>query len=224
MTLGDHPDLNAELDNIDALYTNLGIDVRRISSPTTDAVFHRDVMAWTPHGLIKCRMANANRVYEPDHWFEQTSARPAWWIEAPGTFEGADLLWCGNEAIVARGERTNRDGQEQVAEFLRLSGTKVYCVELPKWHDQHLLGLTNWLNGFVYTTVHWNDLPMPQRLLPMEFKSANFVAVGANRVVTSTSCLQSLHILGSNCETIHLVGTRRLHAHGGGVGCATGIY
>lgn len=226
VTLGDHPAMNDSLARLHEVYESLGVKVTRIPSLTTDSVFHRDVSAWTPWGLIKCRMGKPGRVDEPNAWFDAVGIKAAWEIGGDGTFEGADLLWVGpNTAIVATGARTNEEGATVVSEFLKRKGARVHQVRLPDWHDQHLLGVANYAAGRVWS---FPDVALPKEYcthrLPMEeyaLKGSNWVAVkkmivlpsdcdeGARRITMGGACTVSLNVSS-------------LLEHGGGVACATG--
>jgi N-dimethylarginine dimethylaminohydrolase len=229
VTLGEHRSMRAALDRLQRAYESLGVRVWRIKSCTTDAVFHRDVFAWTPWGFIQCRMGKDSRAREPDHWFDAMGVYPALVIEAPGTFEGADLLWVGKqEVFLAEGARTNKEGLAQVRDFLVRRGAVVHQVALPAWHDQHLLGLANWAAGRMWSTPELMTLPRQHTCwrLPAEEvlrrKGSNWVQVGEAAVMPG-GCPQTAKRLRAAGVKILPIAVGDLLAHGGGIACATGV-
>lgn len=223
VTLGWHPEMK-ELDTLSGVYRTLGVDVAVVQCVSADAVFHRDVVAWTPYGLIKAKMTKPNREWEPGVWFSMMALEPAMEVSFMGKFEAADLLWAGDKAILAQGDRTNRYGVMQVQKFLEHFGTEVIKVDLPDWHDQHLLGVMNYYNGelFVHPDFKLDGFPLPTTPLTKEFKATNFVVVD-DTIITSVQCPESLQILSEKAKVIAL-DFRHVHHHGGGIGCASGIY
>ena len=152
VSLGKHPEMNDNLDRLQAVYEGLGVTVHRYESRTTDAVFHRDVFAWTPWGLIRCRMGKQARAAEPEQWFRDSGLTPALAIEEPDSFEGADLMWLSSsEAIVAVGKRTNPGGAAAVIGWLADHGVRAGQVALPTWHEQHLFGVANCIDGRLFS-------------------------------------------------------------------------
>lgn len=236
VTLGIHKDMADNLNELDRAYTKLGVEVIRLPSKEPNAVFHRDVAAWTPFGFIKCRMGKESRAWEPDAWFTANCIEPDLVIEAPATFEGADLLWLNPfVALVAVGQRTNRLGATIVYNWLRYRGTIVFNIMLPSWHPQHLLGLVNSYKGKILAT---KGIGMPVRLptvtnLPMEeyeIKGPNFVSPsypltrpGQAWAVLNKDCGATAKTLEGLGAEVVPVAIDQLLAHGGGVACATGI-
>lgn len=245
VTLGRHSSMNQDLNRLHREYERLGVEVSRLESRTTDAVFHRDVFSWTPYGLIRCEMGKPSRAGEPAEWF--TAMRLDWidlgnrphnsTSELP-TFEGADLMWIrdGRIAVIAEGRRTNRTGAHAVNRIVRGQGAETYRVILPEYHDQHLLGVANVINGGLFAyggelmvyekfkeldqrVIGWPAIRLPQDEYKM--KGSNWVQVGEH-VILNERCKETIRLLEHYCRPVP-VSIESLLAHGGGVACATGI-
>ena len=228
ITLGWHKALRNDLDILAVTYAHIGVEVQRIESKTTDAVFHRDVMSWTPYGLVKCRMGKRSRRWEPDVWFTKMDLEPALVIEAPGTFEGADLLWMSNGlGVIGIGARTNWVGAMQLYHWLEMKGAVVAVVELPRDHDQHLLGVFNELGGqaFSYTSCYELFQYFDPTCLPddeRDQKGVNWVEFKEYAIV-NRACIHAV-VAATHFKTVIPLQIPQLLAHGGGIACATGIY
>ena len=222
VTLGDHDQLNPDLDRLHMVYADLGVDVVRIKSSTTDSVFLRDAVAWTPRGLISCRMKH--RIDEPKQYLSSDIGRYPIHYLPSGIFEGADLLWVfGRDTIpvLAVGNRTDYEGAFHVIKILN---RRVNVVELPNWHKQHLLGLVNCVDSRLFAYQVMSDqLLHDVVILPDEdylTKGANWVQV-ENTVVINDACLATARLLEKYVE-VKMVSLQRLLACGGGPACATG--
>lgn len=234
VTLGSHALVNKDLDQLQRIYEELGISVLRLSSSTPDAVFHRDVAAWTPWGLIKCRMGKPSRAWEPDMWFDTVGVAPALEVISPGTFEGADLLWLGvKDAMLATGQRTNFAGAAQVRRWLVEHGADVAVVQLPPWHDQHLLGVANAINGLVFSYPglrsaysHLGCFRLEPSALPVQeyqVKGANWISRGRTIVLGDAAVATAKMLREDYGVRVVLTPISYLLEYGGGVACATGI-
>jgi N-dimethylarginine dimethylaminohydrolase len=242
ITLGDHKEMRAELNSLEETYARLGVEVIRIYSKSTDAVFHRDVAGWTPHGMIQARMGKASRAWEPQVWFDAVQPKRAPInFEHDEHFEGADLVWhrsYGEDlAIIACGQRTNVKGASRIISWLEYIGVRCHMVNLPPWHDQHLLGVFNHLvpcldkldyhdvrsshpmfavSEFKTSLRAWS---LPQE--EYEHKCTNWVQVGENVIICDRAQRTIQHL--EHFRNVIPVKIDSLLAHGGGVACATGI-
>ena len=97
--------------------------------------FARDSSAMTPWGALichmqlKCRRADYHSVIK----FYQENDIPIWQYATAGHFEGGDfvILEPGKVLIGYCGERSEREGSEQVAEFVRAEGWEALVVPNP---------------------------------------------------------------------------------------------
>lgn len=240
--LADYPPLNDDLNRLAEVYTSLGVEVRRHKVKDADAVFLRDVFGWTPFGLVRpAYMGKKSRCWEPAHFFTATVQRPWTWLTT-GSFEGADLLFLSSrEYILGLGARTTKESADQLVDRIANAGSNrhyethmvAHVVELPDWHDQHVLGLMNvvrvptgfvgfadenvlglsWMNG-------WVALPHDE----YEQKHSNWVQVGSH-VVINERCEKTIQLIRDWCPEVEVMGVPipNLVAHGGGVACSTGV-
>jgi len=229
VTLGQHRAVDKCLDLLQEVYEQLGVTVLRLPSKTSDAVFHRDVAAWTPFGLIKCRMGKISRRWEPEIWFHDVGITSVYRVGTPDTFEGADLLWLNRrEAVLACGSRTNTSGASAIFKWLDEEKVLVHQVNLPVWHEQHLLGLANAINGqFIvcdgqepWTTDITNSGVIPST--DYDMKGPNWVEIG-DAVVVGDCCGQTIEVLQARGKRVLSIDISELLAFGGGIACATGI-
>lgn len=210
-------ELGRDLDRLSDIYVSMGVKVIRLPSLTSDSVFHRDVMAWTPFGIIMARMGKSTRAWEPEVWFNAVGITPVLIIEGSGTFEGADLVFVSKrKAVIGVGQRTSRLGARQVDRWLSKQKVTVTVSYLPSWHDQHLLGVANVLSEKL--------LRVGQSLPKVDYdvKGPNWVQVGSSIIVPgkATKTIDFLRDLG---QAVVPVQTDGLLAHGGGPACATGV-
>ena len=139
VTLGKHPSMNGDLDALHRVYEALGVQVIRLSSGSTDAVFHRDVAAWTPWGLILAHMGKTSRRSEPAKWLRKLRGpgvfleddpfghelgkytTPKYVVPSPCSFEGADLL-------MVDGSEYNHGGEHQQCVVLAIGPRSCRCA------------------------------------------------------------------------------------------------
>ncbi len=87
--------------------------------PLSNLYFMRDQQAVTDKGIIVSRMSKPQRQREPllTKFFWEILKEPiVHEIQAPGTFEGGDFMPMGKFALIGMGDRTNRQGIEQMLE------------------------------------------------------------------------------------------------------------
>ena len=227
ITLGQHPKIQ-QLDQIATTFEELGVEVVRLPSATTDAVFHRDVAAWTPFGHIQCRMGKASRAWEPSVWLDAVGINPRLVIQSPNTFEGADLLWVDPYlALIGIGSRTNVGGAKAVLEFLSSYGVVTILVTLPLWHKQHLLGLANAVKGQLYgygvickQTQCFDPIKINQQGYSQ--KAINWVELPASGLAVNKHAVQWL---AKPCKRMQVVplSIEGLLQYEGGLACAIGV-
>ena len=119
------------------IYEDAGVTCHYLDS---DPVLHRnffarDSSAMTPWGALichmqlKCRRADYHSVIK----FYQDNNIPIWRYATAGHFEGGDfvILEPGTVLIGYCGERSEQEGSEQVAEFVREKGWDVEVAPIP---------------------------------------------------------------------------------------------
>lgn len=135
-----HPDLaRAQHDQLAQVYQAHGVDVYYVQSMDPDrpnAIFCRDLVAPTSEGVIIARPAMAARRGE-ERFVAEAVARVGVpitkTINGTATFEGADLLMVDRRtAFLGWGNRTNKEGAEQVIQELRYQGVDdITVVQVP---------------------------------------------------------------------------------------------
>ena len=119
------------------IYENAGVNCHYLDA---DPVLHRnffarDSSAMTPWGALichmqlKCRRADYHTVIK----FYQHNNIPIWQYATAGHFEGGDfvILEPGSVLIGYGGERSEQEGSEQVAGFVRQKGWDVEVAPIP---------------------------------------------------------------------------------------------
>lgn len=134
------PDLEgaaAEHDVFRSLLSRDGVDVVQLDGSnelTLDSIYTRDALLVSPKGLILCNMGRASRGREPTCNSAQLQAlgfEVAGEITHPGTVEGGDVIWLGDNALaVGEGPRTNAEGIRQLMGILGRE-VEVHVVPLP---------------------------------------------------------------------------------------------
>lgn len=242
-TVPHFPDLQADLNQLETAYTELNVEVVRYdpgAAAAEDSVFLRDVFAWTPFKYVRPQlMGKESRQWEVQSFFDAVIPhREDYWTLREGTFEGADfLLTTRRHAIIGVGKRTNDAGVECLIDLLEhydeyFTNTTLY---LPDWHDQHLLGLLNVIEGYkicVDSRVLEECGEEPPAcledaiVLPHEeyyLKHTNFVQI-RDSIIINSACTKTREILESlNIVNVIPVDIPALVANGGGVACTTGI-
>jgi N-dimethylarginine dimethylaminohydrolase len=106
-----------------------------------DALYTRDALVVTPHGLVKPRMGKPQRRQESDTNAAALSALGlpiAGEITGEGKLEGGDLVWLDRYTLIAGvGYRTNLDGVKQL-QVICGSDVTVHWFDMP-----HYKGVTD---------------------------------------------------------------------------------
>jgi N-dimethylarginine dimethylaminohydrolase len=149
-------------DRLVDLYRSHGVVVHELGEVPRDkpnSYFCRDVFAMTSIGAILARPASASRTGE-ERMAAAALARigvPIWHsVLGDATFEGADVAVVSDDLVfVGEGQRTNRQGAEQVAQAFRDAGvTQVEIVHLPYGcgHLDGMLNIVDRTTALVYPT------------------------------------------------------------------------
>jgi N-dimethylarginine dimethylaminohydrolase len=241
------PELLSDITRLADEYTKLGIEVKWYPVPeeraTKDSVFLRDVFAWTPFKFVRPQsMGKESRQWEStaffEHFFPEEKDRHQYYWLQEGTFEGADLLFTTlRHAFIAIGKRTSEAAATRLVEWLEHKDP--YCTNdvlyLPDWHEQHLLGLVNAVQGDqIYIDSRVKDecgenAPVwveDAIALPHEeynLKHTNWTQY-QDKIILNSSCSKTRAVLESRGLTVIPVDIPALVAQGGGVACTTGIW
>ena len=127
-----------EADALAALLERLGatVDWMTANDIGLDSVYARDASLVSNAGAILARMGKGSRSAEPEavgRDYPELGMHVLGSIEEPGTLEGGDAAWLGDEMLaVGRGYRTNAEGIEQLRALLG-EDVEVLDVPLPHW-------------------------------------------------------------------------------------------
>jgi len=211
----DFPIMEQEYAGIRKMYEDIGIRVHWIEPSLADAkdssflynlMYARDLFFMAPRGAVLSSMAKLIRRGEPVHAarsLKEIGIPIAGAVEGKGTLEGADALWVNDTLVaVGVGNRTNREGFEQLAAILKADG--VECVPLPpSTRTQHLLGAVQFVmpgRALVRTALveesvtHFLEdqrievIPVPEIDEVSSAQSMNVVVTAPGRLVMPTRC------------------------------------
>ncbi len=149
-------------DQLAELYRSHGVKVHYIEQMAPDrpnGMFVRDLVAMTPEGAILARPAMAARRGEERYAAQalsQLGVPILKTVNGSGTFEGADLMWVDPETVfLGLGNRSNRQGLEQVERELRAMGVaEVIYLQIP-YGWAHIDGLINIIDSRTAVCFPW---------------------------------------------------------------------
>ncbi|MDA8432382.1 MAG: arginine deiminase family protein, partial [Nitrospiraceae bacterium] len=244
----DHAGISEECGALRRTYEENGVSVVQVDpSPVGEdrrylynLMYCRDLFFMTPDGAVLSRMAHPVR-REEVRYAERTlrkqgiPIRCAVWGE--GTFEGADALWVGERLVaVGVGNRTNREGFEQVR--AELGRTGVACVALPARQTltQHLLGTIQIVDrdlAFVRRQIVDEEavrflagrgfrlVDVPENDEVRKRQAMNIVVTAPRTILMSAGCPETREIfLDAGVAVAAEVGIDQLTRGGGGLACA----
>jgi len=230
-------------DALAQVYRDGGADVHYVKDMDPhkpNALFLRDLVAMTPEGAIVGRPALAARRGEERYVARTLSALGVpiiRTISGTGVFEGADLMWVDAETvIIGVGNRTNREGAEQVEEVLRRMGVQTFIYfQIPYGHA-HIDGLFNiadldvcvffpWQTPFEVADVfRRRGYRMIEIDSPHEAKrtmASNFVCLEPGRVVMPRGNLRTQAKLEEAGVRVISLDVSELQKGWGGIHCMT---
>ena len=246
-----HAALSDEFDRLEKTYEDNGVAALMIDPAPVDEdrrylfnlMYCRDLFFMTPDGTILSRMAHPVRrgeVQYAERRLRKQGVPIRYAVSGEGTFEGADALWIDERLVaVGVGNRTNRDGFEQVRAELGRSG--VQCVAFPSEQavTQHLLGavqivdrdlafvrrqivdgeVARFFSGRGFRIV---DIPESDEV---RLRQAMNIVVAAPRVIVmAAGCPETKKLfLRAGVTVAAEVPIDQLTRGGGGIACATGI-
>eukprot|EP00667_Euglena_gracilis_P018487 EG_transcript_19629 len=144
----------------------LEVTVLPASEDFPDSCFVEDTAVCTPEFAVLSRPGAATRAGEValirDALREAYAGKPVYEIEAPGTFEGGDVMAVGRQYFIGLSERTNRAGAEQFCALLArhgMEGVVVPIAEITGGEVLHLkTALTHLQHGVLLV---WDKLHQP---------------------------------------------------------------
>ncbi len=247
----DHSSLMREFDAIITTYLALGITVNLIDdTPITadqsyryNMMYCRDLFFMTPQGVIMANMANDTRSLEPVYaarMLQSLGIPLLHTVSGVGRFEAADAIWLREDLVLMGvGNRTNRQGYEQVATILAKFGISSVSVPSFQTYTQHLLGtlqvvdrtlalvrheiadasITSLLEEQGFTVIcipeHW-EVRMRQAM--------NIVTVAPRSIIMTNGCpVTKEHYLNAGLTVVAELELTQMMAGAGGLACATGI-
>jgi N-dimethylarginine dimethylaminohydrolase len=135
----DFINAQVEYQTFEAALKASGADVIHLPSGnglSLDALYTRDALVVTPHGLVKPRMGKPQRRQESDTNAAALTALGlpiAGEITGEGKLEGGDLVWLDRHTLIAGvGYRTNLDGVEQLQAICG-SDVTVHWFDMPHY-------------------------------------------------------------------------------------------
>ena len=176
-----------------------------------NSVFTRDTSVVTPRGYIKLRMGIQSRDGEEDWaaaYLDALGVPRAGEICAPGTVEGGDVLLAGNVAFVGCSQRTNKEGQSQVACLLEGMGYEVRRTEVPA-PFLHLGGAMTVVSPrqvlacFEHFSATFFEGFEVLETKGRSFISGNVIALGAGGVIAESSNVDGCRLLREAGFTVH---------------------
>jgi N-dimethylarginine dimethylaminohydrolase len=240
------PLLSTQMEAAATAFERLGVRVHKIvplsSGPFYNLVFARDLLFMTLEGAVVSRMASQVRAGEERHAahaLAEMGVPILRTISGRGTFEGADALWAREDLVlVGVGNRTNRDGFDQLAACLSPMGVRCEAIALPD-RVQHLLGCFQIVDKDL-AVVRGSILPDASRslieglgfdLLFLEeseevarHQAMNFVVLGPRRIAMTAGCPYAAAIYrDAGIEVAHEFDIQELLKGAGGPACATAV-
>lgn len=216
--------------------------IRDMDVNCPNGYFVHDQFAMTPEGAILARPAlriRRGEIIYTAKTLVELNIPIIRTVHGYGLFEGADLKWINEEAVVIGiGERTNIEGARQVMETLQTLGVKEF-IKLPVPYSQiHVDGLFNIISHDLAIVSPWHvpyDFPGKIREYGFdiaEVKSpreaivdlaANIVTLEPNKIVMALHGAEETkkHLLEIGVKIIE-VDISELVKGGGAVSCMTG--
>lgn len=225
----DYDEACREADALAALLERLGATVDWMSADDIglDSVYARDASLVSNAGAILACMGKGARSAEPDavgREYADLGVHVLGSIEQPGTLEGGDVTWLGDETLaVGRGYRTNAEG---IAQLRALLGEDVEVIEvpLPHWKGAgdvfHLMSMLSPLAEdllLVYSPL----LPVPfrEQLLSRGFELVEVpddeFEMGCNVLAAAPRVAVALEGFPETCRRMEAAGVA-VHAYSGG--------
>jgi len=224
-------------------YRQHGAKVYYVEEMHTDrpnALFMRDNMFMTPEGAILARQAIAARRGEEMYVAKalaELGVPIVRTISGHGVFEGACALWINRETVVlGTGNRSNKEGAQQVMETLGYMGVKHFVPFPIPFGHAHVDGLMAMIDHdlamiFPWQTPHdvWRALrdrgiqvlEAPSVDEVKEHASVNFVTLAPRKVVIAKGSPRTCELLDRHGVEIVEVDISEIHKGWGSMHCMT---
>jgi N-dimethylarginine dimethylaminohydrolase len=164
-----------------------------------DSIYCRDASIATNKGMIICNMGKAARQHEPaaqEKVFKANGIAVLGTITAPGTVEGGDVAWLGeNTLAVGHTYRTNEEGIRQLTALLQPLGVDVITVPLPHYKGEsdvfHLMSILSPVDkdlAVVYSPlmpIVFRNLLLQRGYRLVEVPDEEFESMGCNVLALS---------------------------------------
>jgi len=212
-----------------------------IPTPPPNQMFCADTFFMTPEGAILARPASTVRAGEERYIARRLAdlgAPVVHTLRGQATFEGADAMWLDPQTVLlARGLRTNDEGDVQVMEALEAMGVAVMVVDLA-YGSMHLMGQLRfldkdlavaWHGRIAYAAVQAmrslgiNVVFVPDQKEVREGMALNFVTLGPRRILMAAGNPITQKFYESHGVTCVTIEVGELHKAAGGIGCLTGV-
>jgi len=243
------PDFNnaiKEYQAFEALLAKSGTDLHYLpqdNKVNMDSIYCRDASIATDYGVIICNMGKSGRAHEPraeKEAYEMYQMKILGEIKSPGTIEGGDVAWLGEETLaVGLTYRTNEEGIQQLKNLLTPHGIKIIVVPLPHYKGPsdvfHLMSILSPVDkdlAVVYSPlmpISFRNELLQRGFELVEVPDEEFESMGCNVLATAPrKCLlvkgntkTKEALLKAGCEVLEYEGQEISVKGGGGPTCLT---
>ena len=151
------------------------------------------------------------------------------YMASGGRMDGGDVLQFGNKFLVGHSSRTNREGIQNLKEFVVFRGFDLHVIEVPK-NSLHLISVcTSPLPGALLVPEGWfklSDFPQGIEILSVpseEAYGANVISFGKDVMVSKGYEKTSEILLGKGLN-LHHMEMSQFRAGDGSLTCLSVIY
>jgi len=246
----NYAELSRQLATVIDSFRAHGIETCLIPQPDDPAdcsnynmMFCRDLLFMTPAGAIMASMAHETRRNEVSHAGRKllTEEIPILHsISGEGRFEGADALWINKNLVaVGVGNRTNREGYQQIKKILATIGIEAVALPSTQQKTQHLLGSLQIVakdlalvrpelvapEVISFLVQHgFKVVGIPENAEVTSRQAMNIVTIAPRQVIMTAGCPETRQLyLDAGLAIIAELEISQLINGAGGLACATGI-
>lgn len=243
------PDFDAALDEY-RVFENFLIDADvglyffpQDDKVTIDSIYCRDASIATDFGMIICNMGKDKRKNEPScqmKVFEDNAIPILGVISSPGTLEGGDVAWLDEKTLaVGHTYRTNKEGIQQLKQFLEPKGISIIVAELPHYRGKndvfHLMSILSPIDkdlALVYSPlmpIAFRNELLDRGFDLIEVPDEEFDTMGCNVLaIAPRTCVMvegnpktKKALENANCKVLTYLGGEISIKGGGGPTCLT---